>query len=128
VCDVRRAARAAVNYFHCVEIVQALEARQRESGANVKNIFGSYTSDLLRTWDGILKAYRKNNVRASSRHCPALVRATRRPLQVFLAEAGRLLAQGVNFDVYVWRRCAVPHGKWSRRLLMCAGFTGAGPA
>lgn len=60
---------SALHFYTCTQIMSLLEGAQQ---GRTKNIFGSYTSALLKLWDNILRAYRKENV--------------------YLGEAARLLA------------------------------------
>jgi hypothetical protein len=60
---------SALHFYTCTQIMSLLEGAQQ---GRTKNIFGSYTSALLKLWDNILRSYRKENV--------------------YLGEAARLLA------------------------------------
>eukprot|EP00455_Lapot_gusevi_P052987 TRINITY_DN8175_c0_g1_i9.p1 TRINITY_DN8175_c0_g1~~TRINITY_DN8175_c0_g1_i9.p1 ORF type:complete len:519 (-),score=138.24 TRINITY_DN8175_c0_g1_i9:67-1623(-) len=68
-----------INYFHCQEIFSMLEKIESESGGRLKNLFGRYTSKHLKTWNEILTEYRQDNV--------------------YLAEAGRILVQNVQYEI-----------------------------
>ncbi|KAF6212088.1 hypothetical protein GE061_012608 [Apolygus lucorum] len=64
-----------IHYFHCLKIIAIL----KETEADSKNIFGSYTSQRMKDWQSIVSMYTKNNV--------------------YLAEAGELLHNTVKFEI-----------------------------
>ena len=47
-----------VNYFHCLEIVELLKT----VGCGEKNIFGQYSSDVMKAWNGIIKIYERDGM------------------------------------------------------------------
>jgi len=72
---------SAVTYYTCQQIMSLLERTQQ---GRTKNIFGSYTVAVLKTWDSILRAYRKDNI--------------------FLGEAAQLLATHTTYTCPAVRR------------------------
>ena len=72
---------SALTYYTCQQIMSLLEGAQQ---GRTKNIFGSYTVAVLKTWDGILRAYRKDNLH--------------------LGEAARLLATHTTYACPAVRR------------------------
>lgn len=79
---------SAVTYYTCQQIMSLLERTQQ---GRTKNIFGSYTVAVLKTWDGILRAYRKDNI--------------------FLGEAAQLLATHTTYTCPAVRRRIAGHEK-----------------
>lgn len=100
-----------------------------DGSAKLRDLFGRYTSDQLRLWESILKAYRKDNVCTLARRpCVCVCMYSTRyattihltyfsPFQIHVAEAGILLSQNVNFEMYVISDC-YQHG-CSRHVLPC---------
>lgn len=79
---------SALTYYTCQQIMSLLEGAHQ---GRTKNIFGSYTVAVLKTWDGILRAYRKDNL--------------------YLGEAARLLATHTTYTCPAVRRRIVGHEK-----------------
>ncbi|KAG5666856.1 hypothetical protein PVAND_014864 [Polypedilum vanderplanki] len=64
-----------INYFHCQQIIEILKTTEKDS----KNIFGSYTSQRMKDWVAVIKAYEKDNL--------------------YLAEAAQLLTRNINYEI-----------------------------
>ncbi|CAH0520816.1 unnamed protein product [Peronospora belbahrii] len=65
-----------LHYYDCKFILQCLE--QSDEGA-AKNLFGQYTSPLLKKWRALVRQYEKNHV--------------------FVAESARCIAQNTAFEI-----------------------------
>lgn len=79
---------SALTYYTCQQIMSLLEGAHQ---GRTKNIFGSYTVAVLKTWDGILRAYRKDNL--------------------YLGEAARLVATHTTYTCPAVRRRIAGHEK-----------------
>ena len=73
---------AAINYFHCVKIVDVLKETEAES----KNIFGMYGSRRMKDWQDILKSYQKDNL--------------------YLSECASILSRNVVYEIPALKRLA----------------------
>eukprot|EP00466_Bigelowiella_natans_P007803 jgi/Bigna1/86963/estExt_fgenesh1_pg.C_150186 len=83
--------RDAIGYPEVIKIIDSLEQKEKASGKNVKTMFGGYSSDLLREWDGIRQAYIKNNL--------------------YLGEFGRILSQRLKYDIPRMRKLVQDSGR-----------------
>lgn len=75
---------SGVTYFTIVKVLGMLVKAKTESGANVKNIFGSYSDATLKTWDDLIKQYKKNNI--------------------YLGEAGRQMIRNMHNEIPTLRK------------------------
>ena len=64
-----------IHFYNCLAIVEVLKETEKDS----KNLFGSYTSQRMKDWAKILKAYEKDNC--------------------YLAEASNFLTQAVVYEL-----------------------------
>lgn len=64
-----------INYFHCQQIVDILKMTEKDS----KNIFGSYSSQRMKDWQSVLKAYEKDSL--------------------YMGEAAQLLTRNVSYEI-----------------------------
>jgi len=71
---------AALNYFHCVKILEVL----KETEADSKNIFGMYGSQRMKDWQDVLKFYQKDNL--------------------YLVEGASILARNVTYEIPAMKR------------------------
>ena len=71
---------AALNYFHCLKIVDVLKTTEAES----KNIFGMYGSRRMKDWQEILKLYQVDNL--------------------YLAECASILGRNVIYEIPALKR------------------------
>eukprot|EP00753_Platysulcus_tardus_P001545 PLAT11384.1.p1 GENE.PLAT11384.1~~PLAT11384.1.p1 ORF type:complete len:557 (+),score=293.56 PLAT11384.1:22-1692(+) len=70
--------RPTTTYFHALQVMEFLEEAAAAKG-KVKDFFGRYTDDSLRTWSSLLSDYKRNNV--------------------YLAEAAQVLVQYGAYDI-----------------------------
>lgn len=64
-----------INYFHCQQIVDILKMTEKDS----KNIFGSYSSQRMKDWFGVLKNYEKDSL--------------------YMGEAAQILSRNVSYEI-----------------------------
>lgn len=69
-----------LNYYSCKQIVEILKQTEADS----KNIFGYYSSQRMKDWQEIVKAYEKNNI--------------------YLAEVAQIINRNVSFEVPSMKR------------------------
>ncbi|KAL7686481.1 putative CDK5 regulatory subunit-associated protein [Plasmopara halstedii] len=77
----RKTNHEKINYFDCKLILQYLE--QSDEGA-AKNIFGQYTSPIIKRWSALIRQYEKNNI--------------------FAAETARILTQNTVFEIPFYKK------------------------
>ncbi|CAI5709723.1 unnamed protein product [Peronospora farinosa] len=77
-----------INYFDCKFIFQCLE--QSKEGA-AKNLFGQYTSPVLKQWNALIRQYEKKNI--------------------YAAETARLIAQNTAFEIPFLKKSIVQNEK-----------------
>ncbi|XP_064097632.1 CDK5 regulatory subunit-associated protein 3-like [Macrobrachium nipponense] len=69
-----------INYFHCLKIIEILKETEKDS----RNILGWYGSQRMKDWQEVVKLYEKDNV--------------------YLAEAGQLLARYISYEIPAIKR------------------------
>jgi hypothetical protein len=62
-----------ITYLESLQVLPLLEKVQLDKNNSVRNFFGSYASEELKSWDKIIKLYKYQNVSTKIPSCAHLV-------------------------------------------------------